>query len=85
MAKIKWFKSPRKLDTLPLDTLVTFSEDTVYSDKWRKVKQREDTSFWTKVGDTYTDLHPYSSKAMLAFEGNRDFQVINAPERGDNK
>lgn len=77
MAKIKWFKSPRKLDTLPVGTLVTFSTDVIYSDKWRKVKAREDTSFWTRVGDTYTDLHPYSSKAMLAYNGNEDFQVVS--------
>lgn len=81
MAKIKWFKSPRKLESLPVGTLITFSGDVVYGSKWRKVADHHPTgalaSFWTKVGDTYTDLHPYSSKAMLGYEGNRDFQVVS--------
>jgi hypothetical protein len=47
MARIKWFKSPRKLDNLPVGAIVTFSDDAVYSTKWRKVESREDTSFWT--------------------------------------
>lgn len=77
MAKIKWFKSPRKLDSLPVGTLVTFSSDLIYSVKWRKIKEREDTSFWTEIGNSYTELHPYSSKAMLAYNGNEDFQVVS--------
>lgn len=77
MAKTKWFTSSRKLDSLPVGALVSFSEDATFGTKWRKVEQREDTSFWTETGNSYTDLHPYSSKSVLAYNGNRQFQVVS--------
>lgn len=64
MNKIKWFRSPRKLNTLPVRSVVQFDQSW---DRWTK----GDDGKWV------SNNIPFTAESMVHYNNGRVFQVIS--------
>lgn len=77
--KVKTYVSPRKLDSLPVGSKVTWNlnPDWPYSDTWTKREKG-----WSD-GGSFTSFFPATAKSMLASNNNRPFRILHVPDEAE--